>query len=124
MIAASTPGPAAPQRRHSCSGPDGLAPVGAAGAPDAGLSPQRGEAPAADTARGFGGIAQTVSQQSTAPTAALRKALETLRAKLALRGYELHELADGSLMVSRWNLSRPLSSIEAAEAFARQVGAA
>ena len=51
-----------------------------------------------------------------------RKALATLTAQFAIRGYALHQLADGSLMVSRWNLSRALTGISAAQTFLAQVG--
>lgn len=56
---------------------------------------------------------------------ALRKRLDTLRAQLALRGFEVRQLASGAWLISRWNLTREVSGpgIDGLEAFARQVGA-
>lgn len=56
-----------------------------------------------------------------------RKRTETLRAQLALKGFELHELhelAGGGYLVTRWNCCRPLADLEAVAAFLRQVGGA
>lgn len=64
------------------------------------------------------------TQPYSASNDAERKALATLTAQLAIRGYALHQLADGSLMVSRWNLSRSMADLSAARAFLRQVGGA
>ncbi len=51
------------------------------------------------------------------------KLLANCRAKLALAGgFVLHELADGSYLVTRWNLSKPLPSLEAVQRFVEQVG--
>ncbi|MFO1326069.1 MAG: hypothetical protein U1F56_01835 [Rubrivivax sp.] len=54
---------------------------------------------------------------------ARRKRLDTLRAKLGLRDYELRQTETGALLVVRWALSRELPDIDAAETFAHQVGA-
>ena len=54
---------------------------------------------------------------------ALRKRRETLAAKLALRGYELQQTADGAWLITRWNMARHATDLDAVEAFARQVGA-
>lgn len=53
-----------------------------------------------------------------------RKAFETLRARFALAGFSLIELADGSLLVSRWNFTRPLPDANAATQFLRYIGGA
>lgn len=53
-----------------------------------------------------------------------RKATQTLAAQYALRGFELVELGDGSFSLGRWGLWRWLPNLEAAQSFARQVGAA
>lgn len=50
-----------------------------------------------------------------------RKAFATLQAEFALAGHELVRLADGSLMVGRWGLSRPLASTEEARAWLSRV---
>ena len=52
------------------------------------------------------------------------KASSTLRAKLALLGFGLHELSDGTYLASRWNCTRALPSLYAVQSFARLVGAA
>lgn len=51
------------------------------------------------------------------------KAVATLRARLALRGYELHQLEGGSWIVRRWGLSVPLDTLSAVERFAESAGA-
>jgi hypothetical protein len=51
-----------------------------------------------------------------------RKLLNTLSARLALHhGICLIELADGSLLATRHNLTRPLADLRAAQNFARQI---
>ena len=43
---------------------------------------------------------------------------------LAMAGFALLELSDGSLLATRWNLSRPLPDTTAALRFLRQIGGA
>lgn len=50
------------------------------------------------------------------------KRLNDVTAKLALLGFSLYPLHDETLLVTRWNMSRALPSVEAAERFLRQVG--
>lgn len=50
--------------------------------------------------------------------------LATLAALLAIKGYGLHKLADGSYLASRWNSTKCLPDLHAVQRFARQVGAA
>lgn len=45
------------------------------------------------------------------------KARATIAARFALRGYALHQLADDSYLVTRWNLSRPCVDLHAARRF-------
>ena len=52
------------------------------------------------------------------------KRFATLQAELARQAYCLHELADGSYLVTRWNCCRPLADLRAVAAFVRQVGGA
>lgn len=101
-----------------------LAAVGASGAAPAGLSPpHKDEAPRLAGAEGF-------SDQDKADTTIVaepdgrRKAFLTLRARFAMAGFALHELADGSLLATRWNLCRPLPDATAALRFLRQIGGA
>lgn len=80
-----------------------------------------------DNASGQGRVIEgqgTADGADFAAAAAQRKRFEGLRAALALRGHELHQLADGTFLVRRWGLTRDLSDLDAVEAFARQVGAA
>jgi len=51
------------------------------------------------------------------------KARATLAAMLAIKGYSLHLLADGSFLASKWNCTKHLPSLYAVQGFARQVGA-
>lgn len=53
-----------------------------------------------------------------------RKAITTLTAKAACNGYEVHELADGTYLVCRWNMSRACPDIRALQAFLRMLGIA
>lgn len=56
---------------------------------------------------------------------ARRKLLDTTRAELALAGgYALHELADGTFLVTRWDRARPLPDLRAVAEFVRLVGGA
>lgn len=52
-----------------------------------------------------------------------RKAEATLIARAALAGVELVRLADGSWIVSRWGLVRPLANDADVEAWLQRVGA-
>ena len=87
------------------------------------MRPGSDEALAVAAAQGSGEIAQHVSHQSISG-AGCRKALITIAAQLAMRGYALHELADGSLSVSRWNLSCSLLDLAAAKRFLLKIGGA
>ena len=52
-----------------------------------------------------------------ADDSAAGKARATIAARFALRGYSLHQLADDSYLVTRWNLSRPCADLHAARRF-------
>lgn len=54
--------------------------------------------------------------------AAQRKHVATIKAECAIRGYQVHETADGFL-VTRWGLSRHCADLQALHCFARQIGA-
>ena len=80
-------------------------------------TPESGEALSRDeSAQGFRG-------QETGSTAILpdgpdaRKALATLAARCSLAGYELHELAGGELLLTRWGRSRSLADAHAVGRF-------
>jgi hypothetical protein len=107
-----------------------LAPLGADGAAPAGLiAPQKGECPELagngtfrahneTDATDCAGQSRQVQDQSRTD-----KSRATLAAQLALRGYSLFELSDGSFVVSRWNCIKPLADLRAVRSFAQQVGA-
>lgn len=50
------------------------------------------------------------------------KVISTWKARFALLGYALFQLADGSLLVSRWNLTRPVPDLRTLGAVYRQMG--
>lgn len=62
-------------------------------------------------------------QPTQADEASRRKAEATLIARAALAGVELVRLADGSWVVSRWGLVRPLATDADVEAWLQRVGA-
>ena len=107
-----------------------LASLGTAGAAPAGLSPpptndnarlQAGEVERHGTANITDCAGQARQAQDLSRT---DKNRSTLAALLALKGYSLHELADGSYLAAKWNHTRPLRDLHAVQCFARQVGAA
>ncbi len=51
------------------------------------------------------------------------KAFSTLQAKAALAGWQVERMADGSIVVARWTLTRSLPDLAALAQFLRQVGA-
>lgn len=55
-------------------------------------------------------------------TQAADKRLATLRAELALHGFEVRVLPGPAYLVAKWNLSKTLESVDALAAFAAQVG--
>ncbi len=57
-------------------------------------------------------------------TAAAAKQLHDLQARAALRGCELHKLADGRYLMCRWGLTRELADAEAVAAMLAQMGGA
>lgn len=49
------------------------------------------------------------------------KRFATLQARCALRGWELVELADGTLLAGRWGRTRHFPDVEALEAFLKHL---
>lgn len=91
------------------------APTGAGSA-----TPESGEARGQPGFRGQG----TADDSDCARGDAQRKAFEALRARLAMAGgFALQALADGSFVITRWNLTKPLPDLHAVRRFAAQVGA-
>ena len=52
------------------------------------------------------------------------KAFATLQARAALAGWQVERMADGSVVVARWTLTRSLPDVAALERFLREVGVA
>ena len=51
-----------------------------------------------------------------------RKALATMRARAALCGWTLHEMADGTYLLGRWNYSRAVPCLRAVGDLLRRIG--
>lgn len=89
--------------------------------------PTNDEAPGV-TAEGFNGQARTNNGDSAATAVDVEadKEFSTLRAMLAMRGFELHTLseADGgtAYLVRRWSMTRELPDLPAVAAFAERAG--
>lgn len=76
-----------------------------------------------------GGTAQGIRNQDSEPhdhtdLDAQRKAFTTLRARFAMAGFGLIELADGSYLATRWNWCRALPDLHAAACMLKQIGGA
>lgn len=72
--------------------------------------------------RGAGGVHGAANAEIVQADADEGKAEATLRAELAREGHQLHRLASGGWLVTRWGLCRELPSLHAVRTFARQVG--
>ena len=78
--------------------------------------------------QGFEDQSARDDDDSAARAAASRadKAFLTMRAALALRGFELHIVSDGAgssaYLVQRWNMSRTLPDMGEVRAFAERAG--
>lgn len=60
--------------------------------------------------------------QDFASDSASGKALRTMQARAALCGCTLHEMADGSFLVARWNYSKAVPCLRAVGDMLRQIG--
>lgn len=89
---------------------------------DAGCSPPLMDERPGGQAEAFEGQGKADTPNCTDITLA-RKRFATLQAVLARRGYEVRPGAGSALLIARWGLVREVRGIEAAESFARQVGA-
>lgn len=100
---------------NDCAGAQGLAAPSAAE-----LSPTSDSA--CGTNAGRHGDHENEHDDSAEATAASKREA-TVRAQLALAGYELRRTVEGPLLVLRWGRVRELRDVDAAEAFAVTVGA-
>lgn len=134
---AAAPGLAAPEAVASLDHP-GLAPLGAAAAAPSGLSPPlndeartvqtagfRAEQGTGDEANCEGGSPAMQAAERSHIDAA-DKEFASLRDHLALAGFEVQVVGDGTggtaYMVRRWSMSHTLPSLGAVRAFAVAVG--
>ena len=85
------------------------------------MSAQKTEARAVSAARDFSGKTKTNSADC-ARLNAERKVLQGLQALFAFRGYALDPQPDGTLIASRWALSRELADLEQAKQFLDAIG--
>ena len=89
---------------------------------------QKGEGPASTTRQTPQFTNQTQHPNDTEIGAvcldAAGKLKATAAAELALRGFSLQELADGSFAITRWNLCRPCAGLADVRQFIRQIGGA
>ncbi len=53
-----------------------------------------------------------------------RKRFASLRAHLALKGYELYPQPDGTMLITKWGLLKTVADVDEASAFLQQIGGA
>ena len=87
------------------------------------MSAPKTEAPTVGAAQGFGEQG-SVDCADSASLSTERKAFTTLQAQFSLKGYALHRMADGSLLIERWGYSRTVENIHRAAQFLAQIGGA
>ena len=80
---------------------------------------------APDTAAGVAGQARGQITNDTGIVGqpdAERKEVATLAARLAFKGFSLHELAGGGFLIARWDRTAHCSDLRAVAGFLRRVG--
>lgn len=97
----------------SRSGAAGAASLASGAEPHLRLNPQKESAPVADTTQSR----EQNAHPDVADDEAAGNARATIAARFAMRGYSLHQLADDTYLVTRWNLSRPCVDLHAARRF-------
>ena len=95
---------------------NGLAPGVAAPAEDV----QKSERPVGAGQVAWGSVE---SASIVAPERSDDKLRATLKASFCLRGYAVHDTAEGGYLVVRWNLAKHCPDLRALVQFAKQVGA-
>lgn len=120
FVDAGAPGLAAPERFQD---KDVLvmAPVGGSVA-QALARAENEKAP--DGANVEGQVKQKTKSVSFEQIADDRKAFATLRAHLALKGYELYRQRDGAMLITKWGLLKTLADVDEASKFLQQIGGA
>ena len=112
----TVPGLAAPETTANLC-PASAASVASDAVSTAGLNPQKESTLRAATTQSRG----QNDQCDFADDEAAGKAHATIAARFAMRGYSLHQLADDTHLVTRWNLARPCIDLYAARRFLAQV---
>ena len=97
--------------------PAGSASVASDAVSTAGLNPQKESTLRAATTQSR----EQNEHRDFADDEAKGKAHATIAARFAMRGYSLHQLADDTYLVTRWNLSRPCIDLYAVRRFLAQV---
>ena len=97
--------------------PAGAASVASDAVSTAGLNPQKESTLRAATTQSR----EQNEHRDLADDEAAGKARATMAARFAMRGYSLHQLADDTYLVTRWNLSRPCIDLYAVRRFLAQV---
>jgi len=110
------PGLAAPKLAHHPV--TDLAPLDATAAPSAELKPTSDNAPWQARVEGK----EKADNRDFASDDAHGKALAVMRARAALCGCSLHEMADGAFLVGRWGYSKALPCLRAVGDMLRQMG--
>ena len=64
----------------------------------------------------------TLDEHSTVSTLDSASVFANIAAALALKGYELHRLPDGCLLIERWSYSRSFDTLTQAAQFLTQIG--
>ena len=75
------------------------------------------------SARDAGPLLSDQHRDASAAELAAVKRIATVMARLALAGFSLFPLADGSYVVARWNLSQHAATLTDAEAFTDRLAA-
>ena len=110
------PGLAAPKLAHQPV--VDLAPLGAAAPPHVGVTPTSDNAPWQARVEGN----EKTDSSDFASNDGHGKARATMTARAALCGCTLHEMADGTFLVARWNYSKALPCLRAVGDFLRLIG--
>lgn len=85
------------------------------------VTPSNDEAPAGCAAQGFR-EQESAASANCANDNGDRKALATMKARAALCGYTLIEMAGGEYLLARWNYTRALPCLRAVGDLLRQIG--
>jgi hypothetical protein len=85
------------------------------------MSAPKTEAPTVGAVQGFGEQG-SVDSADSASLSNERKGFASLQAQFSLKGYALHRMADGSLLIERWGYSRTVENIHRAAQFLAQIG--